>query len=154
MLFRLLRLVNAPYRNALWVLPVTGFFFICWYLLLDLVFGDGSINFTAPSQILFAGSPATLAEEVYFRGFLLNKFQQITGFWWADLYSALLFGLIHLPEWYALGSFSSPLAVADFAGIVAFGLIFRLVMRKTGSLWFAYLVHALNNLFAVAVFGT
>lgn len=66
--------------------------------------------------------------------FVLNEFWRTTGFW-TNLVSALLFGLVHLPGWYVLGNFSAPLVLAtDFVGLVVFGTLFGLVMRKTGSL--------------------
>jgi membrane protease YdiL (CAAX protease family) len=50
-------------------------------VLLDLVLGVWRIE-VAPIPILFAGlSTATLVEEIYFRGFLLNEFRQAIGFW-------------------------------------------------------------------------
>ncbi len=146
--------LNKPRKNVAWVLPLTGTLFVVWYLLLDGVIGDGRINGAAPAVVLFTVlSPATLVEEVYFRGFLLNKFWQTRGFWQANLASSSLFALIHFPGWLALGNFSSPLVVADALGILVFGMVFGWVMKKTDSLWPAYVLHALNNLLVVAVLG-
>ena len=100
-------------------------------------------------------SPTTLIEEVYFRGFLLNKFWQAMGFWRANAASSALFVLIHFPGWFALGRFATPPQLAvDALGIFAFGLVFGWAMKRTGSLWPAYALHALNNLLVVAVLGT
>jgi membrane protease YdiL (CAAX protease family) len=105
--------MNKPRKNAAWVLALTGALFVVWHLLLDGVIGDGRINGAAPAVVLFTVlSPATLVEEVYFRGFLLNKFWQVTSFWRANLASSSLFALIHFSGWFALGNFSSPLVVA------------------------------------------
>jgi membrane protease YdiL (CAAX protease family) len=146
--------LNKPRKNAAWVLALTGTLFIVWYLLLDGVIGDGRISGAAPAVVLFTVlSPATLVEEVYFRGFLLNKFWQVMGFWRANLASSSLFALIHFSGWFALGNFSSPLVVADALGILVFGMVFGWAMKKTGSLWPAYVLHALNNLLVVAVLG-
>lgn len=96
--------------------------------------------------------PTTLIEEVYFRGFLLNKFWQTTSFWKANVASSALFALIHIPNWFALDRFATPLQpAADALGIFVFGLVFGWAMKKTGSLWPAYALHALNNLLVVAV---
>jgi membrane protease YdiL (CAAX protease family) len=43
-------------------------------------------------------------------------------------------------------------AVAMYAlGPVIFGMILGWAMKKTGSLWTAYLLHALNNLLVVVI---
>lgn len=69
-----------------------------WYVLLDRIFGDGILAGVPTAVVLFTIlSPATLVEEIFFRGFLLNKFWQTTGFWRANLASSLLFALVHFP---------------------------------------------------------
>ncbi len=106
--------IKRPHANSAWVLPVTGALFACWYLLLNGILEDGKAAGAGLAPILFTIlSPATLAEEVYFRGFLLNKFRQGTSFWRANLLSSLLFVLIHFPGWFALDRFSTPLVLAD-----------------------------------------
>lgn len=151
---RFLRLV-APSRDALWVLPLAGAAFVAWYLLLDEVIGDRSMADVAFAVVLFTVlSPTTLIEEVYFRGFLLNKFWQAMGFWRANAASSALFALIHFPGWFAFGRFATPPQLAvDALGIFAFGLVFGWAMKRTGSLWPAYALHALNNLLVVTVLG-
>ena len=99
-------------------------------------------------------SPATLVEEIFFRGFLLNAFWRASGFWRANLASSALFALVHLPGWFAAGRFASPPQLAaDALGIFVFGLVFGWAMKRTGSLWPAYLLHALNNLLVVTIVG-
>ncbi len=147
--------LNAPRRDASRALLIVGALFVSWYLLLDYIVGDGRIGGAGFAQVLFAAlSPATLVEEIYFRGFLLNKLWQTMGFWRANLASSSLFTLIHFPGWFALCNFSSPLIVTDVLGILVFGMVFGWIMKRTGSLWPAYALHALNNLLAVAVFSS
>jgi membrane protease YdiL (CAAX protease family) len=62
-----------------------------------------------------------------------------------------LFVLIHFPGWFALGRFSTLLVLADAMDIFVFGLIFGWAIKKTGSLWSAYLLHALHNLLTIAI---
>lgn len=137
-------------------MPVAGAAFVAWYLLLDEMIGDRDVAGVAFVTVLFTVvSPTTLIEEVYFRGFLLNKFWQATGFWKANAASSALFALTHFPGWFALDRFATPLQLAvDALGIFVFGLVFGWVMKKTGSLLPAYLLHALNNLLVIAVLGT
>lgn len=52
------------------------------------------------------------------------------GFWRANVFSSLLFILIHFPGWYTLGQFSTPLVVVDAAGIFVFDLVFGLATRR------------------------
>ena len=147
--------LNKPRADAFWVLPAAGSLFVAWYLLLDGVIGDGRIGGAGAAQVLFAVlSPATLVEEIYFRGFLLNKFWQAMSFWRATFASSSLFALIHFPGWFALGNFSSPLVVADALGILVFGMVFGWAMKRTGSLWPAYVLHALNNVLVTVVLGS
>ena len=144
----------ASSRDALTFLPLAGAAFVAWYLLLDRVVGDGSVGGAAFAVVLFTTlSPTTLIEEVYFRGFLLNEFWRATGFWKANAASSALFALIHFPGWFALGRFATPLVLVDALGIFVFGLVFGWAMKRTGSLWPAYALHALNNLLVVAVLG-
>jgi membrane protease YdiL (CAAX protease family) len=143
---KFLRLV-APFRDALTFLPLAGAASVAWYLLLDRVVGDGSVGGAAFAVVLFTIlSPTTLIEEVYFRGFSLNKFWQTVCFWKANAASSAPFVLIHLPGWFALGRFVTPFVLVDALGIFVSGLVFGWAMKKTGSLWPAYALHALNNL--------
>lgn len=142
--------IRAPGRGAAWLLPLLGALLVCWFLLLDRVIGDGRAGGAAAAVVIFTVfSPATLVEEIYFRGFLLNKLRQATGFWRANLASAVLFGLIHVPGWLALGRFATPFVAVDFVGLVVFGMLFGWAMVRTGSLWSAYGLHALHNLLVV-----
>jgi membrane protease YdiL (CAAX protease family) len=45
------------------------------------------------------------------------------------------------------------IVVTDALGLVVFGMVFGWAMKKTGSLWTAYILHALNNLLVVVVLG-
>jgi uncharacterized protein len=145
--------ISRPRTSFVWVLPLTGALFVIWYLLLDQIFGDRILAGIVPAVVLFAIlSPATLVEEIFFRGFLLNKFWQTTGFWQANLASSLLFALVHFPGWFALGK-AMPTVATDALGLIVFGMVFGWAMKKTGSLWTAYTLHTLNNLLVVVVLG-
>ncbi|PLS84264.1 MAG: hypothetical protein CYG60_18895, partial [Actinobacteria bacterium] len=144
--------ISTLRRNAAWLLALLGTALVCWFLVLDQVIGDGRIGGAAAAVLLFTVfSPTTLVEEVYFQGFLLNKLRQITGFWRANLASSLMFSLIHVPGWIALGRFATPFVAVDFLGLVIFGMLFGWAMIRTGSLWSAYVLHALHNLLVVSV---
>jgi membrane protease YdiL (CAAX protease family) len=59
-----------------------------------------------------------------------------TGFWGAALISASLFALIHLDPLHSLR-------------LAALGLVLAWVYERTGSLWPAIFLHAVQNLVAV-----
>ncbi len=121
---------------------------------LDRVIGDRMIGGAAAIVVPFSVlSPAALVEEVYFRGFLLNKLRQTAGFWRANLVSSALFGLIHVPGWITLGRFATPFVAVDLVSLVVLGMLLGWAMRLTGSLWSVYMLHALHNGLVVVVFS-
>jgi membrane protease YdiL (CAAX protease family) len=83
--------------------------------------------------LLFSVLFAPLAEELVFRGFLLNLWMARWGTWPAILISSIVFGLYHFE-------------LAFFA--TGCGLIFALVYLKFDSLWPAIILHGAYNLLA------
>ncbi|WP_370459145.1 lysostaphin resistance A-like protein [Aggregicoccus sp. 17bor-14] len=109
----------------------------------------------ALAQLGVGGALLTLLsaaeEELVFRGFLRFAFEQRTGPVRAALLTSLLFALIHVPGlWLQLGA--SPAIAVLLGALFVLGLALSLVTRRSGSLWPAVLLHALNNLFA-ALYG-
>lgn len=103
--------------------------------------GDGS---SASLRLLLAVLVTTLGplvEEVLFRGLLLSALLHRLGRGWAIALSALLFGLVHLPDlnylWYAVPN------------LVLLGLALAWLRLRAASLWPAVLAHGINNLIAV-----
>lgn len=76
---------------------------------------------------------APVAEELMFRGYLMNLWIARWGLWAGMLLSSLVFGLFHFER----AIFAAPM-----------GLVFALVYRKHDSLWPAIAVHAAYNLLA------
>lgn len=88
-------------------------------------------------MVMDAGMPAVvlgaaLTEEPLCRGVLFRGFRARYGANRAMVYSALLFALMHLNPWQAIGAFF-------------LGLYFAWLVQRTGSLWPAVLGHAVNN---------
>lgn len=75
-----------------------------------------------------------LAEEFAFRGYLQFTLASGLGFWPAAILLSALFGLAHAgnPGESKVGLFS----------VVLFGLLFCLILRRTGNLWWAVGFHA------------
>lgn len=86
--------------------------------------------------LVSVGIMAPFAEELLFRGYLLNLWRNRFGLWPAILLSSLAFGLIHAQ-----------------AAIFAFvcGIFYALAYLKYGSLWPATLLHGLYNVVSTPV---
>ncbi|MEO1969205.1 MAG: CPBP family intramembrane glutamic endopeptidase [Sphingomonadaceae bacterium] len=83
-------------------------------------------------QVALIGS---IAEELFFRGYMFWILGPMLGVWGAAVATALLFGIAH--------------AYQGLAGIVRTGLIglaFGIGFALTGSLWWLIIAHALMNL--------
>lgn len=94
----------------------------------------GSIVIT----ILLVGIAGPIAEEVFFRGFVLTGLLKRFGVRRALLFSSLLFGLFHIDPGAIVPTF-------------ALGLILGWVYLKTGSVWPAMFAHGLHNTVAVLI---
>ena len=81
---------------------------------------------------------APIAEELMFRGYLLDSIRKMHGDWIAIVISSLIFGLIHI-EPYTVG-----MAMIG-------GLIYGYVRIRTGSLWPSIIGHMIWNGIALVV---
>jgi sodium transport system permease protein len=84
-----------------------------------------------------AVSPA-IAEEFFFRGFVLSAFRSKLSKFRSVLFSALLFGLFHVIA-------GSVLSIEKFLPTIILGLVIGFVAIRTGSLWPGILLHTLHN---------
>jgi membrane protease YdiL (CAAX protease family) len=100
-----------------------------------LGFYDTATPFELTYLVYLVGSVviAPLAEELMFRGYLLNVWMARIGMWRAIIFSTLLFGLLHWQNTF----FAIPL-----------GFVFALVYLRYDSLWPGILLHALYNFLA------
>ncbi|MEP6852051.1 MAG: type II CAAX endopeptidase family protein [bacterium] len=89
---------------------------------------------------------APVVEELLFRGVLLHAGAHRFGFWPAAIVTSLGFGLLHTPQ----VSFGAPTVLLG-GSLAMFGLLQCLIVRFTGSLVPAVLVHMLSNGLALAV---
>jgi membrane protease YdiL (CAAX protease family) len=79
---------------------------------------------------------APILEEVLFRGILFRSLRSRLGFWGAGLVSAGLFAVVHM----------QPLQAARLAVL---GMALAWVYERTGSLWAAITLHAVQNALAM-----
>ena len=95
--------------------------------------------------VLLIGVLGPFLEEVLFRGYALRAFQEGgSGFWRANLESAVLFALLHVPGWLFMGQ-SPGWALAMTPQIIFSGFLIGAFRARGGSLWAAVLMHIVNN---------
>ena len=82
---------------------------------------------------------APIAEELMFRGYLLESIKKLHGDVFAVIASSILFGLAHFPDPYTIG-------MATIGGVV-----YGYVKIRTGSLWPSIISHMIWNMIALAV---
>jgi membrane protease YdiL (CAAX protease family) len=88
-------------------------------------------------------------EEIPYRAFMLQTFNERFGFWSANLITSVLFLSIHLPGWIALHSWNLPAAFSVFV----FGFILGVAVKYADSLWAAILTHSANDCLTFVIFG-
>ena len=103
--------------------------------------GLNFLSFSTPFEALLviggAAVVAPIAEEMIFRGFFQGQLEAGYGdATRAVVYSALLFMVLHFNPWWALQ-------------IYLLGMVLGYLTWRTGSIWPAIVLHALNNLLAV-----
>lgn len=81
------------------------------------------------------------SEEILFRGFFLQKVQEVSTFWIGNIANAILFALIHIIGWTIQGQ-----SIINYGfGVFVFALIAGIVLKKTNSIWSCVLIHIFNN---------
>ncbi len=89
--------------------------------------------------VLLTGALApAIAEEFFFRGFVLSAFRSKLSGFRSVLFSSLLFGLFHVIA-------GSVLSLEKFLPTIILGVAIGYVAIRTGSLWPGILLHALHN---------
>jgi uncharacterized protein len=87
-------------------------------------------------------------EEIPYRGFMLQKFEDRWGFWVANLLSSLLFLSIHLPGWISLHLLKTESVISVFI----FGFVMAIIFKYGKSLWGPIITHSLNDCIAFVIF--
>ncbi|MFJ8517558.1 CPBP family intramembrane glutamic endopeptidase [Lysinibacillus xylanilyticus] len=91
---------------------------------------------------------AGIAEEIVFRGLILQEINKKMAFWKANIITALLFLVIHYPVWINNEIFFH---FGTHVYIFILGILFGFVYKKTGSLWSVIIFHALHNFFVTII---
>ncbi|QVL31958.1 CPBP family intramembrane metalloprotease [Telmatocola sphagniphila] len=94
---------------------------------------------------------APLAEEILFRGFVLQQLIEITTRKKALLISAMLFAISHLPYWVLTDEMTGIDLLLAQLKIFFYGLIFGALFLIAKSLWASITLHTINNFLSIAV---
>lgn len=92
----------------------------------------GRLNESFGRTVFITAIMAPLYEEIVFRGVFHNRFKTIVSTFRAVLFSALIFGLIHMN-------------LNQFGYAFVFGIFLALVNEACGSLWGSVLIHVCIN---------
>lgn len=87
--------------------------------------------------VLLAG----VTEEIVFRGFLLENFKRVIGFWYSNIISSLLFVVIHFPTWYMRGLIKLPGISFTMSSVLAISIFQGFIFHKSESLWASAISH-------------
>jgi membrane protease YdiL (CAAX protease family) len=135
--------LRFAFRGDFWVGTLVGFLAISTSLFAIFVFHGfhltgiaihGKTILTATAAWTAAFVIVGLGEEFAFRGYLQFTLTTGMGFWPSAIVLSLLFGLAHAanPGETKFGLFS----------VVCFGMLFCLILRRTGNLWWVVGFHA------------
>ena len=138
-------------RGALVAALMMGFIVLAWYTVLDSATWDINPDGLRATVVLVSGLLGFAiqgpAEEILFRGYILENLQAQWGVRWAVVVSAVAFGLFH-----ALNPAFGPL---PFVNLVVFGAAAALYKLRVddGQLWGVFGIHTLWNWLQQVVFG-
>jgi len=91
------------------------------------------------------------SEEILFRGFFLEKYAEIEGFWKSNVICAVLFLLVHIVGWGFLGQLVLPHIFKSAVYIFFFAMVQGVVLKKTDSLWACIIIHSVNNMLSLVL---
>lgn len=160
------RISSDVLRRKYWVLIIASFVLLCIvFLFRDLlsgVFGVARIiddiryrNHYPAYMFLFGGLYIslinTLAEEVFFRGYILQRLKCRIGYFKASFISSAIFSVYHLAifrNWFNPG-----MLVLALAGLLIAGLVLNQFTEEFDSLLPSWTIHGLMNItiFVVAI---
>ena len=85
---------------------------------------------------------AGLAEEILFRGLILQELNKKITFWKSNVITAILFLVVHYPIWIYNNIIFH---YGSHVYVFFIGLLFGFVYKKTSSLWSVVILHAFHN---------
>jgi membrane protease YdiL (CAAX protease family) len=142
--------LHSAKRGLIWGLSTGAVLVAINYL--GKTLPSGATLHTPPLDLVFVNAVvvAPVVEEVTLRGFLLKRLE-LNGqsFWHANALTTVVFVAMHLPGWFFQGR---GLTLASFAAralpLAVLSLLFGWTKKRSGSLYGAILLHAINNLYS------
>ena len=123
--------------------------------ILEIAEQDRAIIYLQPLTMIIAGtiaSFAALGEEAGWRGYMMPKMIKLWGVKKAVLFGGIIWGIWHWPLTYVGHNFGRDYFGYPFTGFAAMcimcvfmGIILTFVTYKSGSIWPAAFLHAVNN---------
>jgi len=112
--------------------------------------GQGNIYYDWPMMdVVNIVIVASLVEEIFFRGFLLQKFMEATSFAKANIMVTLLFVTLHFPVWLSDGL--NVLEIGEsLVYLTGFSWVLGYAFNCSNSLWTPIILHAANNFLKLA----
>jgi len=107
-------------------------------------------QFVNPLQSTYIIFIPSILEEITFRGFILNKLNEIKSFWYANIITSILFVAIHIPGWIIINDTIIFYDMIQLVlSILILSIILGYVMHKSGSLYPSIVLHAINNYISI-----
>jgi membrane protease YdiL (CAAX protease family) len=145
--------LRNPGRGLLWGLGLGAVLVAATWLGQTLPSGTALRRPQLNAAFVNAVIVAPLVEEITLRGFLLKALElDGRGFWRANALTTVVFVAMHLPGWYFQGHLATfaalPQRMVPLAGL---SLLFGWTRKRSGSLYAAIVLHAINNLYSALV---
>jgi membrane protease YdiL (CAAX protease family) len=148
---RFLKLTTSLRQGLLWSAGLIMVLAPAWIYAVAYLRGR-PVDFAAwwsPGVLWDAFIASALIEEIAMRGFVLGALRQITGFWSANLLTAVLFVAFHWQHWLFLDPQPLLHVAAMSASLLLLSLCSGYLVKRSGSIWPSVVLHGLQNLVAL-----
>jgi membrane protease YdiL (CAAX protease family) len=106
----------------------------------DLGFGESEVGDLASLLLIVVAAP--ISEEIFFRGFVFGGLRRAMPWVVAAVASSVVWGVFH---------FTGPASWGVVLQLSIFGVALAWLYERTGSIWPAIVVHAINNALAFGI---
>lgn len=139
-----------------WTIGISGAFILVSVFMLTSLKGiematsdfDGLGISALPAILVYAIFNTALPEEMLFRGFILKRTANKTGFSEANIFQALIFGIIHGAMFFSLVGPVKAILIILFTGIIGWFMGFINEKISGGSIIPSWIIHAIANIFS------
>ena len=139
-----------------WTIGISGAFILVSVFMLTSLKGiematsdfDGLGISALPAILVYAIFNTALPEEMLFRGFILKRTANKTGFVEANIFQALIFGIIHGAMFFSLVGPVKAILIILFTGIIGWFMGFINEKISGGSIIPSWIIHAIANIFS------